>query len=373
MQQEATPSRIDDYANSMFAFEYLHDKWINNCASYLTYIFGDTLKNAIVVDYAFGRGNWSIAFLRAGAKHIYAIDASDHNVDKFKHYCTTNRIQNISIEVGNILNFPPNYSADIIWAYGIYPLIENKNLFLRNLSSFAKNENSSLYLYAYEQESLREFIVTTCRKYITYTSEALFRKNSHLFSPSARLRARDDLTAPYISWESLKSLKHALESASIYITHSTQSFNQFLGIETQHGEFSPHHLMCTFTPNENLLLRKTNPLTSDINILKEISNLLTNTVFMSEMQRKQFATALFNTHFSALQYNNEAYPPLIQDFLYLFYCIIHNKCSFELLSYNTKKILKLALSSLKGNPEKNNSNKHRDFLENYLRNNTIRI
>ena len=51
----------------MFKFEHLNDQWIDNCAQYLIHIFGDTIKNKVIIDYAFGRAV-GLLLLRAGAK-----------------------------------------------------------------------------------------------------------------------------------------------------------------------------------------------------------------------------------------------------------------------------------------------------------------
>ena len=45
----------------MFILERLNSNWIKKCKNYLKSIFKNKIKNSIVVDYAFGNGNWSIA------------------------------------------------------------------------------------------------------------------------------------------------------------------------------------------------------------------------------------------------------------------------------------------------------------------------
>src|SRR5215467_12461846 len=104
----ASSERIDDYANSMFAYERVHPRWIDSCARYLRYIFGEAIEGKVFLDYAFGRGNWSLAALQAGAKHVVAIDASTANVRRFTDYCREQDIHNIKIILGNILSEPIN-------------------------------------------------------------------------------------------------------------------------------------------------------------------------------------------------------------------------------------------------------------------------
>ena len=96
--------RIDAYARNMFAYESLHDTWIDKCQGYLEYVFGgDSLKGATVIDYAFGRGNWSAAFIQAGAERVYSIDASQHNCDKLKGWCAKNGVKGIEISLSEMI------------------------------------------------------------------------------------------------------------------------------------------------------------------------------------------------------------------------------------------------------------------------------
>lgn len=61
---------IGEYANSMFRFEQLHERWIESCTAYLVHLFGERIRDATVVDYAFGRGNWSLTFRHAGTARV---------------------------------------------------------------------------------------------------------------------------------------------------------------------------------------------------------------------------------------------------------------------------------------------------------------
>ena len=109
---------INAYANSMFRFERLNDAWIESCAAYLRHVFGDAIEGRTVIDYAFGRGNWSCAFRSAGAKRVIAIDAAADNVARFSDQCHDNGIDGIEIVNGNVLDGPISADADIMWLYG---------------------------------------------------------------------------------------------------------------------------------------------------------------------------------------------------------------------------------------------------------------
>ncbi|MEA2308752.1 MAG: hypothetical protein QOI65_1038, partial [Thermoleophilaceae bacterium] len=89
--------QFDEYANSMFRYEGLPGSWIESCTGYLRTLFGDSLRGKTVIDYGFGRGNWSLAFLAAGAGKVIAIDASPAAVARFTDYCQTQDIDRIEV------------------------------------------------------------------------------------------------------------------------------------------------------------------------------------------------------------------------------------------------------------------------------------
>src|SRR3982751_1371916 len=92
---------LNDYAESMFRFERLHPRWIDNCARYLQHVFGSAMEGKVFLDYAFGRGNWALAALKAGAKKVIAVDAAISNVRRFAEYCNEKGIDAIDIIHGN--------------------------------------------------------------------------------------------------------------------------------------------------------------------------------------------------------------------------------------------------------------------------------
>src|SRR2546426_718736 len=130
---------INDYAQSMFRFEYLNEKWIRRCADYLHRIFGERIKGRVVLDYAFGRGNWSLAFLEAGAQKVIAIDAAESNVRKLVRYSEERNIDRLDVVEGNVLQAPMPYRADILWVYGILPCVSQPELFLSAICGLARD------------------------------------------------------------------------------------------------------------------------------------------------------------------------------------------------------------------------------------------
>src|SRR5262245_4910090 len=114
-----TKRRIDQYAQSMFRFEHLNESWIESCARYLRRVFGERLAGRVVIDYAFGRGNWAIAFLAAGAGRVIAIDAAVSNVSKLADYCRDHDIDRVEVIEGDILEGPLACRADFLWVYGV--------------------------------------------------------------------------------------------------------------------------------------------------------------------------------------------------------------------------------------------------------------
>ena len=192
--------RINEYNNSMFRHERLHERWIASCADYLKTLFGDSLRGKTVIDYAFGRGNWSLAFLSAGAGKVISIDASTDTVARFKNYCRERNIANIEVMAGNIMEQDFAAKGDLMWVYGILPMIEDQVAFLNRIKTLASGPDAQFYVYQYNARSLREFTVQTCREGIVYQSESEFRTDSPLFVRPARLRARDDLAAPHVNF-----------------------------------------------------------------------------------------------------------------------------------------------------------------------------
>ena len=266
--------RIDNYARSMFSREHLNLSWVSSCAEYLRQVFGEKLSGAVFLDYAFGRGNWSVAALHAGARRVISIDASSYNVEKLNAYCLEHSINGIEIIHGNIMQEEFHCDADLLWIYGILHHIPDDSTFLKKISNLRRDNSATALLYAYDKGSLREAIVETARLGHIYETAKSFAADTLLFSPAARLRARDDLTAPHVAWYSQNDLARLAESVGLYAVRKANDFSRRrLSVEPM-SEFRPHHLICEFQPQSSQLPDEpTRPEQTDISIIREFGRI----------------------------------------------------------------------------------------------------
>jgi hypothetical protein len=303
----------------MFAHDSIHELWISKCAQYIFSVFGaERLRGATVVDYAFGRGNWSLAFLRAGASRVVAIDAAESNVLRFSAYCHSNSIQGIDIRLGNVVEQESNETYDVIWAYGILHHIAKKQLFLERIANCLADDRSEALIYSYNSNCLRQRIVSAARTGTVYESADSFESDALLFNPLARLRARDDLTAPWIEWCSRQELTSHLGQAALKITRAVISFSEFIG-SPEAPEFSPHHVVCRRS-QESLPIpichSEDDRWNIDDGVIGDLADWI---VSQASNERKNFAIGLFNTHFPALRHGGYAMS-VAEDFQFLIYC-----------------------------------------------------
>jgi 2-polyprenyl-3-methyl-5-hydroxy-6-metoxy-1,4-benzoquinol methylase len=323
--------RINEYGNSMFRHEQLSEKWIALCSNYLRALFGGTLRGKTVIDYAFGRGNWSLAFLDAGAAKVIAIDAAEDAVDRFKSYCQRRNVANIEIVLGNILERDFAVRGDLIWLYGILPNIEDQTVFLTRIKSLVSGPDAEIYVFHYNASSLREFTVQTCRRTILYQSEAKFRRDSYLFVRPARLRARDDLTAPHVNFFTAGEVKSLLKNCGIYIKRQDQDFQQFLhGRATE--DFYPHQFLCSLRSHDEIEIEDRRvPYAKEVRVLKEVARQVSS-LHLPVAEKKNVAIGLYNTHFAFLKARGGARDAVIEIFLLLMYVILQNRVSASTLS-----------------------------------------
>tara|TARA_Y100000590_G_scaffold428325_1_gene539507 strand:+ start:8473 stop:9573 length:1101 start_codon:yes stop_codon:yes gene_type:complete len=311
--------KVNDYAKSMFYLEEINDIWIKKCSKYLKYIFGKKIKNSVIVDYAFGRGNWSLAFKKLGAKEIIAIDKSIHNVNKFKKYLKKNKITNINVIEGDILKTKIKSKVDIFWVYGIFHHIKNINKLIFNIKKFWNNKSSVGLIYTYDKYSLRELIVEFCRKNLKYSNYDQFKKNSYQFNHFARLRVRDDMVVDYIKWYSKIELYNVLKQKKLYGYKFIKTFDQFCKVKN--FEFNPHQLLITKNKNKTVKIKK-EKLSYNLLIIKNLLNLISKKI-KNKLILSQISVGLLNTHF------NGNYSDIIKNLsrilLFLFYIIKVNK------------------------------------------------
>lgn len=337
--------RINEHANSMFRFEQLSERWIASCTAYLQALFGETLRGKTVIDYAFGRGNWSLAFLCAGASRVIAIEASSDLVARFQDYCRDRSITNIEVLAGNILEQDFTTKGDLIWLYGILHHIEEPATFLNRIKALASGSDAQIYVYQYNAQSLREFTVQTCRNIIVYQNETEFRKDSFLFVRPARMRARDDLTALRVKFSTACETRDLLRSCGIYVTRRDGDFQQFL-----HGkvaeEFYPHQFLCSLQARDEVeITEPTVPYAKEVEVLGEIAQEVFS-LPLTPTVKTNIAIGLFNTHFAFLREGVYAYDSVIEIFLFLLYVLLQSEVSSTELSPSVAPYYRLFRAAL---------------------------
>lgn len=366
----------NDYANCMFRFENLNDSWIKLCAAYLKHLFGDSIKGKTVIDYAFGRGNWSIAFLKMGAKNIIAIDASMDNVKRFSSYCKSNNIDNISIIHGNILERDLDFKCDLLWLYGILPCIpqlEAPNGFLRKIKLLLKKD-ALVYAYFYNKNSLRCPIVELCRKLHVYKNEQEFLDDHYLFLRSAKNRASDDLVAPYIKWWTASDAQDILKKNGIYVKRQDIDFFEFCN-KIKNPEFYPHQFLCGLQKNSTIFLKeRPYKYQEEIKIILLLGDEIIK-AFKQTNIRKKISIGIFNTYFSQLENKLDIKDAIIEVYLYLIRILMYKN---NIIKNNNTLIVnyfELTEESLKDKAHRNRYYRilGKNIISQYLIENRIRI
>ncbi|WP_162488542.1 class I SAM-dependent methyltransferase [Azospirillum lipoferum] len=306
----------------MFQHDRLHPRWIDDCARYLRVVFGDRLEGACVLDYGFGRGNWALAFRKAGARRVVAIDAAEGNVRRFSDFLHRDQLSGIEVIHGDALVEPLAYNVDHVWLYGVLHHVGQPGLLLERLSAAASGPQSHLLVYAYDRGSVRETIVGLVREVVLYEEVAEFTMASGLFCPAARLRARDDLTAPIIRWYSAVELEQQVREHGWRVIARPPDFPVFLG-RPGTGEFAPHHLLCAreagrleeTSSSADISAAAAEDTAADCAALRALWDDLK--AGCSAERMAHIGIGLFNAHFAALAYTGRVEEALIQDFLHL--------------------------------------------------------
>ena len=310
-------SENNAYANAMFRHERLHDAWLDGCAAYLRHVFGDRLADASVIDYGFGRGNWALAFLRAGARNVVAVDASIDNVRRLDDYCTDNDIGGVRVVHGDLVQAPIEARADIVWIYGVLQHVPQALALLQGLAALAKSDETLFYVYAYNAGCLRQFTVETARRLWRYKNETEFLRDSAALARPARLRARDDLTAPHIVWYTADGLSTLLDAAGLAPVSAATGFDRYQQ-GCRNDEFNPHELVCGLTPATGGMdvVSPAHNYTSDLEVLQAMAGPL----FVAPMDdevRRLTALGLMNAHFANLADDRRCNCAIVEVFLFL--------------------------------------------------------
>jgi hypothetical protein len=343
----ASERRINEYANSMFRYERLPEAWIVSCTKYLRALFGETLQGKTVIDYGFGRGNWSLAFRAVGASKVIAIDASSAAVTRFSEYCRTRGIGSIEVVESNILEEDITTTADLIWVYGILPHLVDQATFLTRLRGLAAGPATQMYVYHHNARSLREFTVETCRSVLTYQSEAEFREDSALFIRPARVRARDDLAAPHLKFATASDLGDLVRSCGIYVTRQDRDFQHFLLGKTPE-DFNPHQFLCGLQAKDQVeIIEPPVSYAAEVDLLREIATDLL-ALPLSHGEKKRIAIGLFNTHFAFMRDGVHARDSLIEICLFLLYALLHHEVADRDLGVRSVRYFDLFRAALEG-------------------------
>lgn len=228
---------IDRYHGAMFHGETPHPAWLDECADYLAHVFGN-VAGQTVVDYGFGRGNWTLAFLRLGAARVISVDASATAVERFRAYLAANQIGNVEVVCGNTDQEHLSFDADIVFAYGILQHLVDAKGFLTQAAAWIGGNDGRILLYAYDAGSWRETLLSRCRRVAGPQFEAL-GDWEFLLHPSARHRAVDDLLAPQVSFWSPAELQDALADCGLMVRKQARDFAHFQG-KSLAPEFDPY-------------------------------------------------------------------------------------------------------------------------------------
>ena len=339
----------------MFRYEVLHETWLSACEKYLNYGFGaDAIRDRTVVDYAFGRGNWTIAFSRCGAKRVIAVDAAEDNCRKLQAYCKANKISNVEVICGNLVKQDLDFECDIFWLYGILHHIAAQDKFLEKLVSKVKPDGMVL-AYTYNANSLREWMVSTARGCFLFENEDDFRAHSLWLTPSARMRARDDLVAPHINWDNAATFVERFNLLGWHAVRQLRDFAPWLH-GSHSGEFNPYVVKFS-RQGSSVTVATQEDNRGDLAILRAFSELITPR--LPHSLRVSFAFGLFNTHFqnplsavgAGLIYKTNEHVAW-EDFKYLVYAAkVLSVCEQDFLP-DMAEVWNAAMCSLKGSPRK---------------------
>lgn len=300
--------------------ERLNDARIAACAGYLKAVFGDRLAGRTVVDYGFGRGDWSLAFLRAGAGRVVAVDTGRDDAARLGEYCDDYAVDDVEIVRGNAEAGPVEAAGDIVWLYDALHRIKAPDTFIERIAALAPGEDALFYVHAYDRHSPREFVVETSRELTGYRTEDEFRRDAPYLTRAARLRARDDLPAPHIAWYTAREL------TALLARHGLGPLARYRGFEAHLSgvvpeEFVPHQWLCgRGLPGAIEVLDPPRRHAGDLRVLEDMAEAVA-ALDLDPEARRAVGLGLFNAHFSALESDGGTDAALVEDFLHLLYVL----------------------------------------------------
>jgi hypothetical protein len=106
-----------------------------------------------------------------------------------------------------------------------------------------KAPDSLALVYSYDRYTLRSNMTETFRKYLRCETAQSFKPIGRRLIPAARLRLRDDLTAPVTRWYDAAGLGELLKNSGFCALRQCPSFSEWLG-QANDEEFAPFHVLC---------------------------------------------------------------------------------------------------------------------------------
>lgn len=287
---------INQYHNSMFAGEVIHQAWINDCAKYLQSIFGDQIGGKTIIDYGFGRGNWSLAFIQLGAKQVISVEASQSAAAKFKQHVEAHNISNVSVYLANADEQELHFDADIVFLYGIFHHVKYPQRLLQSARSWLKDDQGQVLIYAYDAGSLREILVSGCRNLLA--DRVLKDSWALTLHPHARHRAVDDLVAPIVHFWTANALVETAKNVDLACVGQSKDFASFQA-KSLAPEFDPYVLLFqkseagvqSITPDENA-----HKYTDEYRAIEDVLNLIVQNALTEA--KENIAIGLFNSWFA---------------------------------------------------------------------------
>jgi hypothetical protein len=199
-------------------------------------------------------------------------------------------------------------------------------------------------------------MVSTARACVLFENEEDFRAHSLFFTPAARLRARDDLVAPHINWDTAATFVDHFARLGWHPAAQLQDFAPYGCMVVHGGEFSPY--VVKFLRQEpSLVVAAQEDNLADLTILRSLGELIIQE--LPNSLRTPFAIGLFNTHFqnssnsvpNGLEYRTSE-QVVWEDFKYLVYAATMLSVSEHSLSPDMAEVWNAAMSSLRGAPRK---------------------
>jgi hypothetical protein len=331
----------------MFAHEGLHEAWLGHCTDYVRHLYGASLRGRVVVDYAFGRGNFTLAFVRAGAERVIAVEASRSAVDRLTDIVRWAGIGNVDVLLGNVDEGALPIEADLVWIYGIYQNMQRPRGLLQAARTWLRGESGELAIYAYNESCLRQVVVEACRAVLTDRTPEAFLRMQQFMPPKARRRARDDITSPVVRFMSPEELSQDAAHVGLDVVEQVPDFADFAG-QAPKPEFEPYVLkLCPEGRRARVeIVPQRSPHPDDVRAIGELAHHLLAKVPAGAAER--VAIGLFSTHFAAGVSPALYSEALLQDWLFLVFQLVSAEVPTAGLGASTVALIERTVQASRG-------------------------